>query len=420
MASRQRLERSGTVLGGDILHVVFGFLSSAHEFRLVAREFALYAPCSVKVPPSSDFPQLPSCVTSLVCKGPRYAMHPDFYQEVDRVGRFLVRLDVSMMVLNAEFDFLASCPVLKELYVQQSSAQRYEFGRGTSVERQGVELVINCPSLEVLDMSDTEFRVGNVPKLKILAIRECPNPQVFPPSLTSLNCSYTLTPLWLHGLRLIHHLDLSGKKLPSLDFLHMPLKVLFLTSCTWQDHEGEAWPLDAARLPLCVKLSVSHTEIYTQGPFASLEVFEMQQCPNEGVPDAPLLTALNCSDNDVTEEFIDGLKGLPKLKELKAAGCNEEEEIDFSGLVNLEYLAVPDTYLHGQPPLYGFPPNIRVVRVSEHDLEDIEERVRGLPADTRVYVCGFDVFDYEDPEESGLEGAWKSVPTLTLQELRDR
>lgn len=420
MTSRQRIKRHA-VLGGDTLRVVVEFLLRSPNLRLVSKEFALL-PCSVKVPPSSDFPQLPSCVTSLVCKGPRYAMHPDFYEEVDRVGRFLVRLDVSMMVLNAEFDFLASCPVLKELYVQQSSAERYEFGRGPSgVERQGVELVINCPSLEVLDMSDTEFRVGDVPNLTKLDIRECPNPQVFPPSLTSLNCSYTLTPLWLHGLRLIHHLDLSGKKLPSLDFLKdMPLKVLFLTSCTGQDHEGEAWPLDAALLPLCVKLSVSHTEIYTQGPFASLEVFEMQQCPNEDVPDAPLLTALNCSDNDVTEEFIDGLKGLPKLKELKAAGCNEEEEIDFSGLVNLEYLAVPDTYLHGQPPLYGFPPNIRVVRVSEHDLEDIEERVRGLPADTRVYVCGFDVFDYEDPEESGLEGAWKSVPTLTLQELRDR
>jgi len=374
------------MIEGDPLRIVLEFVPGA-SLRAVSKTFALHAPR----------------VTALVFRGRQDgdALPLAFYPGIVRIGRDLVRLDLRQIAIES-FDFLGGL-ALKELYLEGSV--------GTAV--------INSDSLEVLDMSDTEFRLGRLPKLLKATTRECPNSQVFPPSLTSLNCSYTRAPLWVRGL-LLTKLDMSGLSLNSLQFLRdMPLKELFLTSCTWQDHD-EPWPLNAALLPLCVKLSVSHTTIYPEGTFAKLEVFEMQQCPNiENVPDAPL-TALNCSDNYLTEEFIEALKGLPMLTELKAAGCNEEEELDLSGLDKLEYLAVPDTRLFGEPPLYGFAPNIRVVRFSEQDIEEFDERVLGLPDHTKVYVHGFDVFDFEYPEESGLEGAWKTVETVSVQELRVR
>lgn len=393
------------MIEGDPLRIVLEFLSRAHELRFVSKAFALYVLCDVDVSSSPDFPQVPSRVTSLVCRGRQATLPLTFYPGVARIGRDLMRLDLRQMVI-ASFDFLDVCWALKELFLQ-----------GSIVQSGGV---INCSTLQVLDMGDTEFRLGSVPNLQDLTIRECPNSQVLPPSLTSLDCSYTRAPLWLSGLQLTQ-LDMSGLSLKSLKLLrNMPLKVLFLTSCTLQDFMGDPWLLDAALLPHCVKLSVSNSTIYPKGTFPKLEVFEMQQCPNiEYVPDAPFLTTLNCSDNYLTEEFIEGLKGLPMLTELNAAGCNELEDLDFSGL-DLKYLAVPDTRVFGEPPSYGFPNKLHVVRFSEQDLEEFDERVLGLPDHILVYIHSFDVHDYEDPEESGLERAWETVSTVTLQELRDQ
>jgi hypothetical protein len=390
------------VLEGDPLHVILGFFSRANMLRYVSKAFALHAPCVVNVSDTRVFPpRVPSRVTSLICKHRDCELLPLLNPGIARLGRDLIRLDLRE-TLFASFDFLGVCWVLKELYLQ-----------GSAVQSSGL---IHSESLVVLNMFDTDFELGRVPKLQELTMQECPVNRVLPPSLTSLNCSYTHTPLSFGGLMLTR-LDISGKTLPSLDFLGlMPLKELFLTSCR-TNKSWQPWPLDGALLPWCVKLSISHTTIRPEGTFERLKVFDMQECPSvQRVLDAPLLTTLNCADNDLSVDFIDDLKrGM--LTELNAAGCNQE--IDLSGLVDLEYLAVPDILLQGDPPLYGFPPNLRVVRFSEEDLDDIETRLRGLPEHTQVYIRGFDVLDYEDPEESGLEGAWKSITTYTLDFLRE-
>lgn len=411
MASRQRLEVRA-VLGGDILRVLVEFLSRAHELRLVSKGFAL-VPCSVAVPPSQVFLQLPSCVQSLVCSDFPFVMPREFYPGVARIGRFLARLDVNLMQFDS-FDFLAACPALKELCVQGCTVKS---GR-----------VIHCPSLVVLDMDNTFFQVGDVPSLQTLSMQECPPPQVLPPSLTSLNCARTFGPLCIDAPRLtrLTRLDLSRRSLASLDFLReMPLKELSLKSCT---RDGAPWPLDialwpleAALLPHCVKLSISDTPMRLVGRFARLEVLGMQNCLNMTVPDAPL-TSLNIADNELSREFIEGLERLP-LIELNAAWCDEVgQEIDLSRLAHLQFLSIPDSCIGGEHPLYGFPPNVRVVRFSEGDLSRdlFEGRVLGLPPDAKVYVRSFDSLDPESLEQSGMEGAWKSVPTQTLQQLRSR
>jgi hypothetical protein len=391
------------VFAGDPLRVVLGFFSHAHELRLVSKAFAIHAPCAVDV--SSTDVRVPPRVTSLVCRGRQEGdtLPPTF---AAYIGRDLLRLDLGRMAMES-LDFLEGCGVLEELYIQGCTVKS---GR-----------VINCESLVKLDMFDTDFQLGRVPKLQDLSMQECPLNQFLPPSLTSLNCSYTHTKLCFVGLMLTR-LDIAGISLTSLDFLGaMPLKELSLSSCTWIGNDSEPWPLSADLVPHCVKLAISHTKIYLVGTFGLL-VLDMIECPAiEEVPDAPFLETLNCADNDLSQDFITELMRL-KLKELNAAWWGDADdpyELDFSGLVTLEYLAVPDTCISGKPPCYGIPPNLRVIRFSEEDVAalDFEERVIGLRADTKIYVRSFAALDTEPPEESGMEGGWKLIPTLTLQEL---
>jgi hypothetical protein len=389
----------------DLMQGLFLFLEETIHLRTVNRLFADSVPCVVKMSSPKRWPaRFPTQVTSLSCMFKKPARMPlKFYPMVADCSHLQVLRLHNVSVTS--FDFLQGL-ALKELYV---------------IECKG-EGVIHGEHLDVLEMFEMKNMKLNTPNLNDLLLQECRNIEI-PTSITRLAHTCNSVPLNLVNFMdfdCITDLNISGQSVSSFQGLKkLPLKKLCLTSCIWDGHV-EPWPLSGDLIPECTYLSMRHTSIYLVGVFPKLTSLDMQECPeNVKFPlKAPNLTSLNVSDTNLPQDFVDCLQELA-LEELNASYCagdgDDGAALDFSRLKPLKYLSIPETYIDGDAPSYGFP-EVVCVRFSHEDIENVA-CFNGLAPETKVLLLDFDTMD--DFQETGMNGEWEKLADATVAELKE-